>query len=806
MKQLFIGLIIALSTLTCCAQKQDRTVTYLYDETAQPPEMFVDVSYLKAEIFKIDPLKKYFETKATYTFKVLRTTVDSLVLNAPGANVTSVKLDKQSVTYRQADDKLIITPATPLTIHTQHELEIELNTTCDKGGPAFTGWDDSTGTKRKQIWGLGLSALFPDFGIKHDLLTTELTVRFDSKYKVFSNGTRIEQVKNKDNTTTWHYKMPHEHYFSLLVLVIGDYDYKTFSTASGTPLEYWYYADKPNTFEPTYRYSKEMFSFFEEDMGIKYPWDQYRQAPVIDCPFGGMETTTSTIFNDGMQCDDRSFLDYRNYVNVNAHELTHQWFGDYTVYTNSENIWVSESFATYYGKKFEQHIYGENQYQRIRNDELKSALNAEKTDDYPVGHGKGGTARWYPKGSLVIDMMRYVMGEKEFKTFIQYYLKKNAYSIVDWNDLKVAIRESTGETLDWFFDEWILRGGEPEYTISYKQLETLDHSRNTHIMIEQTHVMNDLIGLFKMPVVVQVYYKDGSFDEKTTWIEKEYTEVAVPNKSNKEVAFVLFDPNRNVVKRVKFKRSDDELMSQLKMAPNMIDRYDALFELKNTDVKTKRDALIAAFNKEDFHLIRSEIITQLVDDTNPAATQMLRSAILDKDVNVRKTTCANVKSVPEELRRDYETLLTDSSYQVIANALENLVNSFPDRAASYLNQTSKLDGNSMHNIRVKWLELDYQKNNTPSSIMELRKFCDLNFYDNATVIPAMNAMKRLNYLDGPLTGLLFKAGKYWSGQVNAPAKTVLEYFYEQTRYKKLIKDEYGKLDAEQKMAWKDLLK
>jgi len=303
-----------------------------------------------------------------------------------------------------------------------------------------------------------------------------------------------------------------------------------------------------------------------------------------------------------------------------------------------------------------------------------------------------------------------------------------------------------------------------------------------------------------------VYYKDGSFDELKTWIEKESTEVVVPNRTNKEVAFVLFDPNRNIVKRVKFKRSDNELMSQLKMAANMIDRYDALLELKNTDVKTKRDALIAAFNKEDFMLIRTEIVAQLAEDIDPATVKMFRSAISDKDVNVRRAACSNLKTIPEELRKDYEALLNDSSYQIIASALENLVTNFTDRAASYLSQTAKLDGNSMHNIRVKWLELDYVKNNTPSSVIELRKFCDLGLYDNATVIPTMNAMKRLNYLDGPLTGLLFKAGKYWSGQVNAPARTVLEYFYEQSRYKKLIKEEYAKLNAEQKKDWKDLVK
>ena len=338
---------------------------------------------------------------------------------------------------------------------------------------------------------------------------------------------------------------------------------------------------------------------------------------MIDCPFGGMECTTATIYNDMLQVDARGYFE-RNYVNVNAHELTHQWFGDYTSYTNGQNVWVSESFATYWAKKFEQYIFGEDQYQRNRNDELKTFLIRAKKDDYPVGHGKGGRERWYPKGSLVIDMLRYVMGEDEFKYFISYYLHKHKYAVVEGNDMKVAIRESTGRTMDWFFDEWINHGGEPNYKVCYKQLETLKGERDTHISVRQIQETNNLIGYFKMPIVFEVHYKDGTMDSKKEWIENQYSEVIIPNKNKKEIAFVLFDPNRNIVKRVTFDRSFEELTAQLMDAKNMIDRYDALLEMKKIDIDKKRDVLLKSFNKEKFFLIKSEIIAQLADDKNSA--------------------------------------------------------------------------------------------------------------------------------------------------------------------------------------------
>lgn len=787
------------------AQKQDKTVTHLYDESAQPPEMVVDLGHLKAEILKIDPAKKYLETRSTYTFKTLRTHVDSLVFNSPESKITRVVINNVDVPYKKVGDKVIVFPKQALKYKAEYTIVLELNTTCTSGNPSFTGWDDTTNTKRKQIWGFVLGKIFPDLGIKHDLLTTEFVIDFDSKYKVFSNGQRILQRANKNGTTTWHYVMNRKHYFGLLVFVIGDYNYETFASDRGVPLEYWYYPDRKNVFETTYKYSKEMFSFFEKDMGLQYPWESYRQAPVIDCPFGGMETTTSTIFNDGMQCDAKEFLD-KNYVNVNAHELLHQWFGDYNSYTNSQNIWTSESFATYFGKKFEQHQSGEDQYQKIRNDELTRTLAASKTDDYPVGSQKGSVPRWYPKGSLVIDMMRYVMGEEEFKTFISYYLNKHKYAVVEWNDLKVAIRESTGKTLDWFFDQWIHRGGEPLYKISYKQMDELNGERFTHISVQQAHETNALIGFFKMPIISEVHYKDGSCDSITTWVEKEFTEIAIPNKNKKEISYVLFDPNRNVVKQVNFTRTFEGLSAQLLNSKNMIDRYDALLELKNTDVSKKRSVLIQSFKKENFHLIKSEVITQLAEDTDAATLDVMTLAMNDKDANVRKALSTNLKTIPESLRVDYEKLLSDSSYVVIINTLNNLCYNFPDKIDTYLDKTKNVDGNMFKNVRIAWLELAYGKTKDAKYINELREYCNINRYDNATVILAIASIKRINYLDKILIGYLFNALAYWSKPINEPAQTLLSACYEQNAYKKMIKDAYLISDAAMKEKLKAIIK
>ena len=52
-------------------------------------------------------------------------------------------------------------------------------------------------------------------------------------------------------------------------------------------------------------------------------------------------------FSDAYLIDSISFTD-TNYINVNAHELAHQWFGDLVTEKSGSHHWLQEGFATYY--------------------------------------------------------------------------------------------------------------------------------------------------------------------------------------------------------------------------------------------------------------------------------------------------------------------------------------------------------------------------------------------------------------------------------------------------------------------------
>ena len=259
------------------------------------------------------------------------------------------------------------------------------------------------------------------------------------------------------------------------------------------------------------------------------------------------------------------------------------------------------------------------------------------------------------------------------------------------------------------------------------------------------------------------------------------TTVEVPNASNKEITFVLFDPGRQILKKVKFDKSFEELSEQLIHTPQMIDRYDALLALKSFPVDQKRDLLIHCFSKESFHLNKSEVISQLAGDSDLKTIDMIKKAIHDEDVYVRRAVVQNILSIPEEVKKDCETLLTDLSYINVELALANLVSSFPSEADRYFEITKHEEGWRGKNIRIKWLELAVGLGKK-EHLDELIRYSSKS-YEFETRQNALMALKRLNYLDNRVAENLLDAAIYWNYKLVNTAKEVINFFKQQTEGK-----------------------
>ncbi len=798
-------LIAALVFQSLSAFSQSQVKSYLKDQGAYR-EHSLDITHLKLEV-KFEPKAGKVIGKVNHEFVTLQENVDSIFFDAPGIEINKCNLNGQTLPFKSNKTGVWVYPQRPLKWEQKGIISFEYE--CKpKRGIYFIGWNEKEApfvdpfAVRKQIWtqgqGIDNRQWIPMYDDMNDKFTTETIIQFESEYEVLSNGAFIKKQKNKDNTTTWHYKMSKPHAGYLLMIAIGKYGIAKAKSKRGVPLNYYYYPEFADRMEPTYRHTPAMIDFMEDYTGIAYPWETYSQVMVQDFLYGAMENTTATIFGDFFNVDEKAFND-RNYVSVNMHELTHQWFGDYITARDGRDTWLQESYATFFPKQFSKVLDGENEWSWQRRAHQNAAVEAGKKDDFPVRHTKGGTARVYPKGAAVISMLEYVLGEAQWKKVLNHYLKKHAYSNVETNDLQQAIKDVLGLNLDWFFDEWIHRGGEPHYRVHYEDLTYQDGSRSTEIAIEQIHTTNETIQYFKMPIVLEVYYEDGTKDQIKEVLEEAFEVVKINNPKKKKIAFVLFDPNSNIIKQVSFKKKFEELEEQIEKAPSYLDRYDAAVALRDFPLEQKREVIQESIKREKHYGILIELSSQLISDENENSRLILQKLMNHEKSNVRESILNKNKKMNLGWKELYIKSLNDNSYDVQKTALDKLCKSFPNEAKEYLTQTEKIMGMNQA-VKLKWIELALENNfKKEEALYTLQLFVSPSF-EFRTRVASFQLLKSLNYCNEQVAESLLQACTSNNGRLAGPASDLLNNWLNQSNFKRMIEDVFTKANysSEQK--------
>ena len=395
---------------------------------------------------------KSISGEVVYGFQVL-TSIDTIKIDAVNMEFSEVKINNQIVKYINSGKSLVLFQGFK---KGSNKLEF-----CYKVKPKqalyFNGENENL-----QVWTQGqgkyTSHWLPSFDDVNEKVIFNISIQSNLGYKILSNGIQhnIEGCyKFPNGQQVVNYKMQKPMSSYLVMLAIGNFIKKEDKSKSGTPLEFYLDEKDSLKFEPTYRYSKQMFDFLEEEIGVKYPWEVYRQVPVRDFLYAGMENTTSTIFSQDFVVDEIGFND-RNYMNVNAHELAHQWFGNLITAKESKHHWLQEGFATYYALLAEKELFGENYFHhQLYLNALELRENAQY-DTIPILNEKASSLTFYKKGAWALHVLRTSIGEEKFRKAVKSYLKKYAYKNVDTEDFLNEIKKVTNFDTTHFKNKWLL--------------------------------------------------------------------------------------------------------------------------------------------------------------------------------------------------------------------------------------------------------------------------------------------------------------------------------------------------------------
>lgn len=772
------------------------TLCYLDDINRFPRERFVDFQEMNLQL-SFEPEKGKVNGTVFHRFKVLRSNVDSLFLDGINLSVEQVNFDGNQIEFTVSKKGIVFKFDKNLELGSMHQLMIKYSATPRKG-LYFIGWDDPTGRCRKQIWtqgqGIDNRHWIPMFDDMADKISTRIAVTVDKRYQVLSNGMLEESAETEGNKKIWMYRMARPHAPYLIMLGIGEYEIKRERSTSGVLLNQYYYPNQKERAEPTYRHSKKIFDFLENEIGVPYPWGgRYSQIPVQDFPYGAMENTMATVFGDFFYVDSIAYND-ANYVYVNGHELAHQWFGDMVTSRSPAHHWLHESFATYYHCLVSGHVFGDDEFQKMMNDNRLAALAAGRNDHRGVGHSQANSSRHYLKGSWVLKMLRYVVGNEEYRLGIQKYLKDHPYQSVNTQDLIDAFHDTTGQEIGWFIDQWVAKGGEPHLNVSFEENKK---QKSYNLLVEQLQDTTPLVATFKMPVWVEIHFESGRISRKQFWIENTIDTLQIPKTEKDKIKFVLFDPNAEILKQMQFNRPLNWKLNQAQFATNMIDRYYALIDLRKESIKKKEAVLRKVFEQESFYLTKAEAMNQLVlAGVNVSAE--VSALIQSNNPQLQKAVLSSWSKMDKQYEGELSKLLKANSYDVIQLALVRLVSNFPENTNYYLEQTNGVMGTRGLNVRIQWLEIKAMQEKSEAVLSELVDYTS-NSFDFIARQNAIGALKRLNYCNEQLVKNLALGVQKANWKLAKSCGLLLRHFYN-SDYKELVEKTIQALELKEDQA------
>lgn len=491
-----------------------------------------------------------------------------------------------------------------------------------------------------------------------------------------SNGelVRQEDLGNGLRKDYWAMNIPHAPY--LAAVGVGNWG-KVEAQWRGIPLGYYvekgYESGAAKVFENT----PLMMEFFSEKLGVDFPWPKYDQLVVEDFVSGAMENTTLSIFMAELKLTEREAID-SEWDYIIAHELFHQWFGDYVTTESWANLTLNEAFANYSEYLWNEHHLGRDVADLKLIGELENYFYEAETKqvdlirfDY-VDSEDMFDSHSYSKGGAVLHMLRKAVGDQAFFAGLNLYLTRHALKSVEIHDLRLAFEEVTGRDLNWFFNQWFLDKGHPDLLIE------ADYSQPDNVLLS-IYQAQDLstTPAYRLPFEVS-WYVNGERKLKRFELNRVFQQFALENQDS--VAVVYFDEQKELLAKKSPGFTAEQWKEQFLQSEYGVSRYEALDSLKERGEERLLMDLAALGLNDSFVSVQEATLLTFISNgewlsENPELEEKIADLALSSSDNSVRSTALDVLAAnwPDKYSATFRLLLNDPSYLVAGSALTGLV-------------------------------------------------------------------------------------------------------------------------------------
>jgi len=501
-----------------------------------------DVKYYRCQ-WQVDPAVRYIKGQVTVYYTITTATNNISVDLMNGLVTDSVKQRSTVLEKVHSNNILQINFTNNIAAGSQDSVTIYY-----KGVPPDTGFGSFVQSVHATIpvmWTLSEPYGSRDWwpcknGLDDKADSIDIFITHPSAYKAASNGLlQSETVSGANTITHWKHKYPIATY--LICFAVTNYSVFNNSVQLGNvslPMQTFCYPENLSVFQQNTPLVLDAMQLYNNTFG-EYPFIKEKYGHVQFGWGGGMEHQTSTFIVN----PDEGLM---------AHELAHQWFGDKVTCSSWQDIWLNEGFATHLASFYMEKKYPANTLLTRKNeiDNITSLPGGSVLVDDTTSVNRIFDGRLsYRKGSHLLYMLRWKLGDEIFFKAIQQYLADSAVSFgfAKTDDLNRNLEKVSGKDLTQFFKDWFYGQGYPSYNVEWNPLG----NNYVKIKISQT-TSHQSVSFFSMPVALlfknatqhktividnkssgEIFYKNIGFIADTVLIDPEYWLISKNNTSKK---------------------------------------------------------------------------------------------------------------------------------------------------------------------------------------------------------------------------------------------------------------------------------
>ncbi len=517
-------------------QSHKKAATFIESKTWES----FDLVYQRLN-FMVDPAVNYISGSVYSEVNYAEFTDDQIQFDlVDEMNVDSILYNDKRTSFQHSGNKISILLPVPMQPKSTASVEIFY-----RGSPPQTGFGSFTVSKHNNVpvlWTLSEPYGAKDWwpckeSLADKIDSMDIFITSPAQYKAASNGKLVSDIVH-DNTRTAHWKHRYPIATYLVGIAVTNYEsYSDFvSLADGKKVEIlnYVYPEYLATAKTKSHEIMKLMEFFSTKF-ITYPFarEKYGHAQ-----FG---------WGGGMEHQTMSFMTHLEFELV-AHEMAHQWFGDYITLKSWHDIWLNEGFATYLtGMAFENLLdetawprWKKIQLDRILSSTAGSVYVSDTTNVNRIFNGRLS----YSKGAYLLHMLRWEMGDENFFRGMKNYLNDPTIANGFASHAKfVKHMETVADTsFTEFFNDWYYGEGHPVFQIS----RFFENEKNK-LRISQVPSHNSVV-FFETNIPLRI------------WTNGQYKDIRI-NHTQQNQVFVLseavvdsiqFDPEKWIIAKADF--------------------------------------------------------------------------------------------------------------------------------------------------------------------------------------------------------------------------------------------------------------